>query len=53
MHLILPDAYSLHRSQLDYEPQYVKELAGDLQQQQDADDPQRDAEQEEGNTPDS
>lgn len=47
----LPDVWSVNGTQLDYEPQYLKQLAGNFQKQQDRDEPQCDAEQQERDTP--
>jgi hypothetical protein len=48
---ILPDVWSLHSPQVNNEPQYVEQLARAFQKQQYSDDPHRDAEQQDGDTP--
>lgn len=49
----LPDAWSINGRQLDYEPQYVKQLAGNFQKQQHSNDPKCHADKQESDTPES
>lgn len=49
----LPDVWSVNGTQLDYEPQYLKQLAGNFQKQQDPDKPDQDSKQQESDTPEN